>query len=344
MKFTVAEIAALVGGDVHGDAEVVLTGVNGLEEAGPGDLVFVRDLRYAPLLEQSRASAVLIAAAPDGLRIPAILVPSPDLAFAQVLQHIETHQIIHPDDIDPAAHFHYDSVIGAGVCAGPGAVVEAGAVIGPGVVLYAGVYVGRGARIGADSVLYPNVVVREACTLGERCIVHAGAVIGSDGFGFAPLGGRWAKIPQVGTVVIGDDVEIGSCTCIDRATFGQTVIGTGTKIDNLVMVGHNVRIGEHCVVAGTVGIAGSARIGNNVRVGASAGIVGHIEIGDNATVAARAGVLTSVEPGRTVSGFPAIDHSEHRRVMVGQRRVPELLRRVKQLERKLAALEESRNG
>ncbi|MBI1319943.1 MAG: UDP-3-O-(3-hydroxymyristoyl)glucosamine N-acyltransferase [Candidatus Hydrogenedens sp.] len=344
MKLTVDEIAGLVGGTVHGDGSTVITGVNGLEEAAPGDLVFVRESRYLPLLEQSKASAVLIGAVPEGCAIPAIVVGMPDLAFAQVLQHCDAEQTHHPVGVHESAHVHPGAQLGANVAVAAGAVVEDEARLGDGVVLYSGAYVGRGAQLGAGTIVYPNAVIRERCQLGERCVIHAGAVIGSDGFGFAPLGGRWAKIPQVGIVVLGDDVEVGSCTCIDRATFGETVVGAGTKIDNLVMVGHNVRIGEHCVIAGTVGIAGSARIGNHVRVGASAGIKGHLEIGDNATVAARAGVVTSVEPGRTVSGFPAIDHAEHRRVMVGQRRVPELLRRVKQLERKIAELEEKHDG
>jgi UDP-3-O-[3-hydroxymyristoyl] glucosamine N-acyltransferase len=207
-------------------------------------------------------------------------------------------------------------------------------------VLYANVYVGRGSELGADCVVYPNVVIRELCTVGERCILHSGAVIGSDGFGFAPFGGRWIKVPQVGRVVIGDDVELGSCTCVDRATFGETRIGNGTKIDNLCQVAHNVQIGEHCVMAGMSGIAGSARLGNQVRVGANSGIVGHLKIGDGATIAVRSGVTSSVEAGRTVSGFPSTDHAEQKRVMVAQRRVPELLRRVKELERKLQALED----
>ena len=344
MNLTVNEIAAMVGGTVHGDGTTAITGVNGIEEAGEGDLIFVRDSKYAAMLSQSKASAVLIAEVPESCPMPAIEVGTPDLAFAQILQSIDTEQTHHPEGIHASASVHAEATLGDGVGVGANATIESGATLGDGVKVYAGAYVGREATLGPGTVVYPNVVIREGCKIGARCVIHSGAIIGSDGFGFAPLGGQWAKIPQVGIVVLGDDVEVGSCTCIDRATFGETVVGKGTKIDNIVQVGHNVQIGEHCAIAGTTGIAGSARIGNGVRIGASSGIKGHIEIGDQVTVAARSGVTNSIEPGRVVSGFPAIDHSEQRRVMVGQRRVPDLLRRVKQLERKLAALEDKENG
>jgi UDP-3-O-[3-hydroxymyristoyl] glucosamine N-acyltransferase len=344
MSMTLSAIAELVGGTLHGDGAVEITGVNGIEEARPGELVFVRDAKYAALLPKTRASAVLIRELPADCALPAVLVPHPDIAFLQVLKHFEQAQASHPEGIHPTAAIHPTATLGANVAVGAHVCIEANAVIGDNAVIYAGVYVGNGSSVGRDSILYPNVVVREQCTIGARCILHSSAIIGSDGFGFAPMGGQWIKVPQIGRVVIGDDVEIGSATCVDRATFGETRIGTGTKIDNLCQLGHNVVIGEHCAIAGTVGIAGSARIGNGVRIGASSGIAGHITIGDGATVAARAGVTSSVEPGAIVSGFPAIGHAEHRRVMVGQRRVPELLRRMKELERHIQALEDKLNG
>lgn len=344
MSMTLEQIASLVGGRLVGDGSVQITGVNGLEEARPGELVFVRDAKYARLLGATRASGVLIAKAPEDCAIPAVEVSHPDVAFLMVLKHFEQALVVHPTGIHPAALVSPGATLGVNISLGPNVCIEDGAVIGDNTVLYAGVYIGRGTTVGADCVFYPNVVVREQCTIGARCMFQSGAIIGSDGFGFAPAGGQWIKVPQIGRVVIGDDVEIGSATCVDRATFGETRIGNGTKIDNLVQVGHNVQIGEHCVIAGTCGIAGSAKIGNHVRVGANSGVAGHITIGDGATIAARAGVVASVEPGRTVSGFPAIDHSEQRRVMVGQRKVPELLRRVKELERKLEALEDTQHG
>ena len=343
MKMSVNDIAALVGGAVSGDGSVVITGINGVEEAGPGDLCFIRNTQYLPKLRGSRASAVLIQGVPDDIAIPAIVVDSPDMAFARVLKHCESLQLQHPKGVHPNAAVHPTAVLEKDVAIGACAVVEAGAWLGEGAVVYAGAYIGRDCRIGAGTIIYPNATIREETQIGSGCIIHAGAAIGSDGFGFAPLEGQWMKIPQVGRVVVEDDVEIGSCTAVDRATFGVTRVGKGTKIDNLVQIGHNVHIGQHCALAGMVGIAGSAVLEDHVQVGASAGIKGHTTIGHGATVAARGGVVRSVEPGAIVSGFPAIDHQEERRVLVAQRRVPELIRRIRVLERALEALKEQLN-
>lgn len=341
MNMTLEEIAGLVGGRVHGDASVRITGVNGLREAGPGEITFVRDGRYAALVAESKASAVLIAEPLADAPMPAVLTPMPDLAFARLLQMCEFEQLQHPP-----AGVHPSAVIDAGATLGKDVRIDAlarvaeGAEIGDGVILYAGVYVGRNARVGAGSILYPNAVVREACSVGERCILHANSTIGTDGFGFALLDGQWAKIPQVGRVIVEDDCEIGSNTTIDRATFGTTRIGRGTKIDNQVQVGHNAQVGAHCAIAGMAGIAGSAIIEDGVRIGAQAGVNGHITIGKGATIAARGGATNTVAPGKIVAGFPASEHQEWRRAHVAQQRVPELLRRVKQLERQLKALED----
>ena len=344
MDMSLGEIARLVGGVVKGDEGVRITGANGIPEAQPGDLTFIRSPRYLPYLESTKASAVVIAEEPEQCDIPLILVPYPDVAFAQILQLCEKEQRRPPQGV------HEKAVIGENVTLGQGAGVDAfvciadNCIIGDRVVLYAGVYIGHGSIIGDDTVIYPNVTIREKTEVGARCIIHAGAAIGSDGFGFAPLEGQWVKIPQVGRVVIGDDVEIGSNTAIDRATFGVTRIRRGTKIDNLVQIGHNVTIGEHCGIAGNAGIAGSVNIGNHVRIGAAAGIAGHVDIGDGAAVGAQAGVPKSVEPGKIVSGYPAMEMHLLRRVWAAQRRTPELLRRVKQLERQLQALEGQLHG
>lgn len=340
MKMTVGEIAAMVGGTVVGDPTVVITGVNGVDEAQDGELCFIRSATYLPQLAQSGASAALIQQEADDIQMAMILVPQPDLAFAMVLKHCEHAQRKHPEGIHARAVVDPDAVLGKNVAVGACAVVEAGASLGDGVIVYPGVYIGRDVKIGAETILYPNVTIREETTIGAHCILHAGATIGSDGFGYAHLDGAWLKIPQVGRVALEDDVEIGSMTAVDRATFGVTRIGRGTKIDNLVQVGHNVQIGEHCALAGKVGIAGSATLKDGVRVGASAEVAGHLTVGEGATVAARAGVVKSVAPGAIVSGFPALNHAEERRVLVAQRRVPELIRRVKMLERALEAVKE----
>ncbi len=340
MDTTVGDIARLVGGTVLGEADTRITGVNSIADAGPGELSFIRDARYLPYLETTGAAAVLIARAPENPATTLILVPTPDLAFAQVLQSLaDTGQTRPAPGIHPSAAIADSARLGEAVFIDAHARIGENCVIGDRAMIYAGVFVGSGCVVGPDTVVHANVVLREQTVVGARCILHAGAILGSDGFGFAPLGGRWAKIPQVGTVELGDDVEIGSNTAIDRATFGVTRVGNGTKIDNLVQIGHNVRIGEHCVIAGKAGIAGSAVIGNHVRIGAGAGINGHIDIGDGATIGARAGVTKSVAPGSTVSGFPAMDHNLERRVLAAQHRLPDLLRRVRQLERAVQALE-----
>jgi UDP-3-O-[3-hydroxymyristoyl] glucosamine N-acyltransferase len=340
MVLTVSEIARLVGGTVYGDPAVGITGVNGLDEATEGDLTFARDARYFANLKRSFASAALAPQPVPDAVIPIITVGQPDLAFLQVAQHFS------PDPILPKPGIHAMAVLDEGVALGDNAAigpfvhVESGTVIGDNVVLYAGVYIGCRCVIGNDTIIYPNATIREGCKIGARCIIHSGACIGSDGFGFAPMDGRWHKIPQTGTVHIGDDVEIGSNPAIDRATFGVTRIGCGCKIDNLVQIAHNVILGEHCAVAGMAGVAGSARVGNHVRIGANAGIVGHITVGDNVTIGGRAGVTRSIEAGAVVSGFPAISHEQQRRVLVAQQRTPEMLKRLAQLERRIQELED----
>lgn len=339
MEMSVGEIAQLVGGEVLGDSHVRITGVNGIREAQPGDLTFVRTARYLQYLPTTRASAVLIAEAQEGCAIPMILVPQPDLAFAQILHRVSEVQTQHPTGIHPSAVIGQNVQLGNDVAIDAHVRIADDCQIGDRVVLYAGVYVGRRAKIGHDTILYPNVALREDTEVGARCIIHAGAAIGSDGFGFAPIGGQWLKIPQVGRVVIGDDVEIGSNTAIDRATFGVTRIAQGVKIDNLVQIGHNVEIGEHSALAGMVGVAGSVTIGKHVQIGGGAGIAGHIDIGDGASVGACSGVHKSVAPGQVVTGYPAVDHREFLRISAASRNLPDLCKRVRQLECQMEALE-----
>jgi len=298
MDKSVAEIAELVGGAIVGDAAIRITGVNGIRQAGSGDLSFVGSPRYLPYVETTAASALLVSEGVTCQDKTVICVKDPYKAFIRVIQQCVDRGAAHPFE-----GIHDSTVIGRDVTLGEGVAIDAHARIadearlGDGVVVYAGVYIGRGVSVGAETVIYPNVVLREGVTVGARCILHAGVVLGSDGFGFAPVDGAWFKVPQVGTVVIGDDVEIGANSAVDRATFGSTVVGRGTKIDNLVQVGHNVEIGDDCVVSGMTGIAGSATVGHHVTIGAQAGIGDHIEVGDGATIAGRAGVATSVKPG-----------------------------------------------
>ncbi len=343
MEIKVRQIAELVGGTVQGDPETVIHGVNGLQEARPGEITFARSPRYFDQLRLSRASAALVPSPVPDAPMVTICVKNPDMAFLMTLNQLAPPPSRLPLGIHPGASIAPGVLLGTDVTVGAFVCIDSGAAIGDRTVLYPGVYIGPRCRIGTDTVLYPNVVVREDTEIGNRCILHAGACIGSDGFGFADLSGHWHKIPQTGIVVIGDDVEIGSNTTIDRATFGETRVGSGTKIDNLVQIGHNVQVGEHCAIAGKAGIAGSARIGNHVRIGADAGIAGHISIGDGVTVGARAGVMRSIPENKTVSGFPAIDHGRQRRVMVAQQRTPEMLHQLARIERDIKELKDDLN-
>lgn len=345
MDKSVGEIAELVNGSVIGDCTSRITGVNGIKQAAAGDLSFVAGSRYLQYLESSGATAVLVTPNVSSSTKTLIQVENPYHAFVRVLQACATENAPRCP-----AGVHESAAIGRNVTLGDGVAIDAfvriadDCTIGDRAVLYAGVYVGQGATIGADTVVYPNAVIREGVRVGARCILHAGVVLGTDGFGFAPVNGTWFKIPQVGNVVIGDDVEIGTNTAVDRATFGNTVVGRGTKIDNLVQIAHNVELGEHCVISGMTGIAGSTTIGRNVTIAAQVGIADHVEVGDGATIAGRSGVATPVKPGAIVSGYPAMDHQAELRILANLRRLPETVRKVKELERRIHELEEQLHG
>ncbi|MBM3290473.1 MAG: UDP-3-O-(3-hydroxymyristoyl)glucosamine N-acyltransferase [Candidatus Hydrogenedentes bacterium] len=261
-----------------------------------------------------------------------------------LLQRIEAEQAWRPEGVHPTAVVAEGVVLGRDVALGACSSIGAGSMLGDGATVHAGARVGQGCRIGAQTVIYQNVTICDRVQIGTHCVIKPGAVIGAEGFGFVEHGGIQVRIPQVGTVLLGDHVEVGANTCIDRATFGATVIGSGSKIDNLVQIGHNVQLGRNCIVCGKAGIAGSAVVGDNVTIGASAGVNGHIELGQGVKVAALAGVTKSVKPGAVVSGFPAVEVERHRRKEASLRQVPEALQRIKSLEERLAQLEGTLNG
>lgn len=344
MNATLGEIAALVGGTVVGDRSIPIRGLNGIREAVSGDLTFLSDSKYFSHLETTQASAILVTRdTPAGTK-PLILVDDPRQAMLAILLQIEGEQAVRLEGVHPTAVIAESARLGSSVGVGPHVVIEAGAEIGDSAIIHAGCFVGRDSRIGPGSVLNPRVTIRERVTIGARCILHSGAVIGSDGFGFAQYGARQVKIPQVGQVIIGDDVEIGTNSAIDRATFGATMIGDGTKIDNLVQIGHNVRIGKNCIICGNAGIAGSAVLGNNVTVGAGSGVAGHIEIADGVVIAAYSGVTKPVRSAAVLFGFPAVEIERGRRIHSAMRQLPEALRRLKSLEERYAQLEGQLNG
>ncbi|MCX5771384.1 MAG: UDP-3-O-(3-hydroxymyristoyl)glucosamine N-acyltransferase [Candidatus Hydrogenedentes bacterium] len=344
MNKSVGEIAELVGGAVIGDPTVRITGVNGIKQAKPGDLSFIGNRQYVPFLESSEASAVLVSPEIQEWKGPIIQVANPYLAFVRVIQEYVQTPPCHPTGISPTAVLGENVELGQGVALDAYVRIADNVRIGRGSVLYAGVYIGHGCTLGENTVIYPNVVIREGTRIGDRCIIHSGAMIGTDGFGFAPMGPVWAKVPQVGDVVIGDDVEIGSNSAVDRATFGSTVVGRGTKIDNLVQIGHNVQIGEHCVISGMTGVAGSAVIGNHVTIGGQVAIADHVQIGDGATLAGRATVFGPIGAGQVVSGYPAMDHKTSLRILAATRRLPDLLHQAKVLEQRVQELEKQLYG
>ncbi len=340
MTLTVDDIARKLNGTVTGDGSVAITSVASLKQAEAGDLSFLSNPRYAPDMAATKASAVLVNEAWTGeSTVTVIRVKSADAAFAQVACWLARPAIVRTPGIHPTAVIAADAKIGKDVVIGPLCVVEAGAVIGDGTVLVAQCYVGQSCEIGKNGLLYPLVSLREYCKVGDRVILHNGAVIGSDGFGYVKEAGHWKKIPQVGIVVLGDDVEIGANTTIDRARFGTTRVGNGTKLDNLIQVAHNVTIGEDTAMAAQVGIAGSCHIGNRVQLAGQVGLAGHIEIGDDAAVMAQSGVSKDVPPASVMMGAPAIPVREFRKFHANSMRLPELKKKVSDLEARIRLLE-----
>jgi UDP-3-O-[3-hydroxymyristoyl] glucosamine N-acyltransferase len=339
-----SELAAQVGGEVLGDGTLAIRGVNGLAEAQPDELTFFSNARYKQQLLNSRAGAVLVGSdAPARNGTTYVRVADPYLAFARI------SQLFHPRPrfeagVRPGAWVHAAASVDATATVMAGATVERGARIGPRSVLFPGAYVGPDTMLGEDVLVYPNVTIRERCQIGDRCVLHAGCVIGADGFGFALdlEGPVHVKIPQVGRVRIEDDVEIGACSCVDRATHGETVIGRGAKVDNLVQVAHNVRVGPLSILCAQAGVSGSAELGTGVVLAGQVGVVGHIHVGDGAKVGAQSGVGHDVPGGAEVAGSPAFDRREWRRAVVAYPKLATLMKEVRELRRRVEELEQGR--
>lgn len=334
-----SELAARLGCTVRGDGNVEIHRVAAIDEAGPGDLTFVTNPRYATRLATTRATAVILHPEVEG-PLPALLSPNPYLTYARAVA------VLHPPNAPPSG-VHPSAQVDPSAVLGPGVHIGALAVVGPGVrlgartILHPHVVLYPEVEIGEDCLLHSGVQVREGCRIGNRVIIQNGAVVGADGFGFArDASGRYEKIHHLGTVVIEDDVEIGALTAVDRASLSVTRIGRGVKIDNLVQIGHSVEIGEDTVLAGQVGIAGSARLGKGVTLAGQVGVAGHLSLGDGVVATAQTGIPSSVEVGRTVSGTPAIPNRAWLKASAIYARLPELQQRIRELERQLAALAE----
>jgi UDP-3-O-[3-hydroxymyristoyl] glucosamine N-acyltransferase len=343
MRKTLKEIAQFIGGEAIGDSGVVITGASGIKEARAGDITFLANPKYSSLLAATAASAVITPYDIKDSIKPIIRVDNPSLAFAKVISLILPDTAAHPKGIHPTAILGKDVLIGRDVALGPYVVIEEGASIGDNSVIYPHVFIGRGSKLGEGCLIYPNVSIRERIVIGKRAIIHSGTVIGSDGFGFVTVEKAHHKIPQVGTVEIGDDVEIGANVAIDRARFDKTVIGSGTKIDNLVQIAHNVVIGKNCIIVAQVGISGSTTIGDNVTLAGQAGLVGHITVGDGAVVTAQSGVAKSIPAGQMYSGTPARPFMNNQRVIACLQNLPDLIKEVRELKKKIEELQSGKS-
>lgn len=335
MLGTLGELQARVGGRVIGDGSVAVSRVSSVDDASGDALTFATDEKYLAAALASKAAAVLVDASvpvPDAPQKPLLVVENARAALASFLATLKT-----PRPKGPYRHasavVEESASLGDDVYLGAHAYVGNNAVIGNGCVLGVGSYVGDGVRIGDGTWLHPHATVHERCAIGKNVILHSGAVIGSEGFGWAFIEGRLERIPQIGNVVLDDDVEIGANTCVDRAQTGSTTIGRGTKIDNLVQIGHNCRIGMHCAIAAQTGFAGTTSVGDFVKIAGQVGTRGHMHIGSRSTIAGQSGVWGDVEEGAMVSGNPARDHREWMKAEVMVRKLPKLIARVDALER-----------
>ncbi len=335
MTCTVRELAALVGGQVHGDGDLPIAAARPLSEAGPGHITFADHARHLAELHACPADAAVVSpdVPPNGKAL--IRVADPFAAFVAIARHLHGRPEPPPHGIDPRASVHPGAAVGPDASIHPFAVVGDGAVIGARCRLHSGAVVGRGCRLGDDVTLYPHAVLYDDTVLGDRVTVHAHAVLGADGFGYRLQEGRHVKVPQLGRVEVGDDVEIGAGTTIDRGTFGATRIGAGTKIDNQVMIAHNCQVGRHNIVVSQVGMAGSSGTGDYVVIAGQVGVVDHVHIGDGAVIGGQAAVTKDVPPGQRMLGSPATPEREQKRILMSLLSLPELRKRVRAVEQRI---------
>jgi UDP-3-O-[3-hydroxymyristoyl] glucosamine N-acyltransferase len=337
-SFSLERLAKEIGGTFKGDASLILKGVAPIEKASSSDLTFLTNPRYTSALVRTKASAILTDKEILGVEKSFLLSPNPYAALAKVIR-LFYPPLKRPTGIQVGASVDTRAKVDETASIAPGVVVSAGAHIGPGVVLYPGVFIGENTSIGENCIIYSNVSIRENCILGKRVILQPGVVVGSDGFGFAKEGLEYRKIPQVGNVIIEDDVELGANVCVDRAVLGSTIIGKGTKLDNLIQVGHNVVIGANTVIAAQTGISGSTQIGNNVIMGGQVGLAGHLKIGDYVTLATRTGVMEDILEKGVYWGSPSLKMSDEMKNVAGYRQLPELIKRVRLLEKELEKIQ-----
>jgi len=334
-------LAELVQGRVEGDGDLPITAARPLTEAAAGHITFIENQKHAAELATTLASAIVVPLTTSGAGRTVIQVADPLMAFITIVRHLHGREQPPPHGIDPKASIHPTAKVGPDASIFPFAVIGENSVVGARCQIHSGVVIGRDCRIGDDVLLYPNCVLYEGTVLGSRAIVHANAVIGSDGFGYRVQKGRHVKVPQLGNVEIGDDVEVGACTTIDRGTFQATRIGSGTKIDNLVQIAHNCQIGEHNLLVAQVGIAGSSTTGSYVVMAGQVGIADHIHIGDGVTIGAQSGVMRDVDPKQRVIGAPARPEQDFKRMIIAMERLPDMRRDLRKVMKQLGITDEA---
>ncbi len=339
MNKTLRELADLIGGEVSGDSGVCISGAADISDAASGDIVFAETPRLLAEARKSQATAIIVHKNADISEKPVIRVDNPRYAFARTLE-IFAPSKIHEPGVHPTCIVGEGTTIGENPSIGSHVYIGRNTTIGNDVVIYPSVYIDDNVSIGDNCTIYPFCTIHDTVEIGNKSIIHSGSVIGSDGFGYIRVGSEQYKIPQIGKVIIGDNVEIGANVTIDRARTGKTEIGRGTKIDNLVHIAHNVTIGENCIIIAQAGIAGSTEIGNNVIMAGQAGVKDHVKVGDNAILCANAGVIGDVAAGEFLSGYPARPHREQMRLYAAQTKLPGLLRLVRDLERRVKELED----
>lgn len=338
MKFSVEELAKRIDGTVHGDGTVEIEETRSLEQSDTHAISFAIG-EYCEYVAQSKAGAIIVEAPIEGVTIPQIVVENAKSAFANVLELFHP-PVVFESGIHPTAIVGNNVTFGKNVTVGPYCVIYDNAIIGDDVTLHAYVYIGHNVRIGEGSTIYAGAIVHENSILGKRVVLRAKAVIGGEGFGFATENGKHTHIPQVGNVVLEDDVEVGSCSTIDNATMGSTLVRRGTKIDNLVHLGHNVEIGEDCFLIAQVGIAGSTKCGNHVIFAGQTGCTGHITIGDNVTFAGKTGITGNVPSNGTYAGYPMRPHKDWLKISAYETKLPQMAKTIKALEKEIAQLKE----
>ncbi len=336
-----SELVDSLGGQFTGNGDTVITGVNSLDSAGPDEVSFLANSRYESQMPQTQAAAVLVAedyTGPEPVKAGLIRCKDPYFAFRQAMVMFYGFREPGFDGIDLRANIDPSVSLAEGVRVGSFATISAGATIGADTIIYPGAFIGSNCRIGADCIIYPNVVIYDGCSLGDRVTVHANSSIGHDGFGYATHEGAHHKIPQAGTVVLEDDVEIGACCTIDRATMGATIVGAGTKFSNLVAIGHGTKLGKHCLLVGQAGLAGSVIVGDYCVFAGQSGVVGHVRIGNGCRIAAKAGLVGDLKDGQEAWGSPTVGGGNGRRVLATMIHLPQMRSTVRKLTREINTL------